>query len=65
MLGNCEYVGSFVNNKKHGNGVLKWKEGGRYEGELEFDLQKGKGRLYDADGKLVRTGNWKHNQMVP
>lgn len=64
MTASCTYEGEFLNDKKHGKGVLVWREGGKYEGEFQMDMKNGEGKLYDADGRLVRVGKWKHNEMV-
>ena len=32
--GNLTYTGSFVNGKYHGNGVMEYQNGDKYEGEF-------------------------------
>jgi len=40
-----EYVGNFVNGKRHGYGILQWKDGCVYAGEWMNDVQRGWGKL--------------------
>ncbi len=38
-----KYVGWWINNKKHGNGILTCPNGDKYEGEFIEDKKHGKG----------------------
>ncbi|XP_057406300.1 MORN repeat-containing protein 1 isoform X2 [Balaenoptera acutorostrata] len=50
LTGNT-YTGQFVLGEPQGHGVMKYKAGGRYEGELFRGLREGRGHLADADGQ--------------
>jgi hypothetical protein len=39
--------GSFLNGKRHGNGIFISSKGAKYEGEWFDDLRHGQGTLYD------------------
>ena len=41
----------------HGNGVLTWKDGRRYEGSFENDKKHGYGIHYKANGQRYE-GEW-------
>lgn len=45
------YEGGFVNGKKHGFGVYKWRDGSVYEGWYSEDKKEGHGRFTNSDGK--------------
>uniref|UniRef100_A0A8C6BW34 MORN repeat containing 1 n=1 Tax=Monodon monoceros TaxID=40151 RepID=A0A8C6BW34_MONMO len=51
LTGNT-YTGQFVLGEPQGHGVMKYKAGGRYEGELSCSLREGQGNLVDADGQV-------------
>jgi hypothetical protein len=44
-------VGEFKNDKGHGKGELKWKNGDRYVGKYENDKTHGEGVFYWKDGR--------------
>jgi len=48
--GHFVYQGDFVMNKKHGQGVLTWPNGGQYKGEFVDDKFHGKGTMTWTDG---------------
>ena len=37
------YMGTFINGKRHGKGVMRYRNGRQYEGYWERDLRDGKG----------------------
>jgi len=53
------YNGSFIENKKSGEGFLLMPNGDRYEGEFLLDLFNGKGVIIYANGK-EEQGRWKN-----
>jgi len=57
-----EYFGEFVNNRKHGKGVLRRNNGDKYEGEFARGLYHGRGTLSLAEHKVAgRTViGWKY-----
>ena len=38
----------------HGNGVLTWPDGRRYQGEYQNDKKHGYGEFYWNDGKIYK-----------
>jgi hypothetical protein len=42
----------------HGAGILKWKDGKRYEGEFVNDKREGNGTFIWADGRRY-IGGWR------
>lgn len=40
---NEEYIGDWKNNKKNGNGKIKYKNGDEYEGQFKNNKKEGKG----------------------
>lgn len=38
----------------HGNGVLIWPDGRRYQGEYQNDKKHGYGEFYWKDGKIYK-----------
>jgi hypothetical protein len=42
---------------KEGFGIYTYSDGSRYEGEWSNGLQHGKGKIVDANGKIVK-GVW-------
>ena len=37
------YIGTIINGKRHGKGIIKYKTGRQYEGYWDRDLRDGKG----------------------
>ena len=52
------YTGQLVNGKRHGNGVMEYPNGNKYEGEWKDDKQNGKGVYSNANGGKY-DGEWK------
>ena len=46
----CEYEGFFKENKIEGNGIMKWKNGNMYQGEIKNGKMNGRGRFIPKDG---------------
>ena len=38
----------------HGEGVFKWKEGNKYQGEFKNDLKHGYGEFYWPDNRAYK-----------
>ena len=58
------YVGEFVNGKWHGTGAYTYMHGGQYVGEFRDGVFAGDGIVYDADGKVSRSGKWINGRLV-
>ena len=56
------YIGTFLNGKKHGIGVYKWKDKSSYEGEWTNNYINGYGKYIYSDGS-VYNGAWYYNRM--
>ena len=46
----CEYEGFFKNNQIEGNGLMKWRNGNMYQGEMKNGKMNGRGRFIPKDG---------------
>jgi hypothetical protein len=55
--GRC-YVGQYVLDKKHGEGVFRWPDGREYRGSWRQGKQDGVGVFLSQNGQL-RQGLWK------
>ena len=55
-----DYVGSFVNDQKHGWGIMTCSDGNVYEGEFEHDKRHGRGVMVYSDGSKY-VGEFAHN----
>ena len=56
-----KYTGGFVAGKRQGRGVLRFKNGGYYEGEWAKDVYEGRGRYVSAGG--VYEGTFKAGEL--
>ena len=58
------YVGKYDKSEGHRieYGVMKYADGGKYEGNWEKDLRHGKGNIIFSNGDKY-IGNWKNNNM--
>ena len=56
------YEGTFLNGKKEGKGIILYKNGLKYEGEIKNNLHNGFGRLIKSE-KEVFIGEWKDGKM--
>jgi len=57
-----EYVGNFFNGRRHGYGILQWKDGCVYAGEWASDTQNGWGKLRFGERDVLNResyeGEW-------
>lgn len=53
------YTGTFFQGQPHGKGILQYKSGDRYDGEVAKSQLNGFGTLILADGQ-EKTGNWEN-----
>lgn len=56
-----KYEGEIINDKRHGQGTMKYSNGDIYEGEWKEDHQNGKGTFKSHDG-IFYTGEFKNNE---
>ena len=59
----CEYEGTFRQNNIEGNGIMKWKNGNMYQGEIKNGKMNGRGRFIPKDGIPI-DGVFKDNVKV-
>ena len=59
----CEYEGTFRQNNIEGNGIMKWKNGNMYQGEMKNGKMNGRGRFIPKDGIPI-DGVFKDNVKV-
>ena len=56
------YIGTFKDDLYHGQGVLCWKNGQRYEGAWHSGERNGFGTLFAHDGSIIYQGIWAKNE---
>lgn len=56
-----EYNGEWQNGLRHGEGILKYKNGSIYEGQWAYGQKSGKGKMTYASGNYY-DGEWKNNK---
>jgi hypothetical protein len=57
------YIGTKLNDKKHGQGALTLANGSKYDGDWKDDLMSGLGKLYYDSGKLAYKGGFFMNKV--
>eukprot|EP00163_Fabomonas_tropica_P028242 TRINITY_DN570_c0_g4_i1.p1 TRINITY_DN570_c0_g4~~TRINITY_DN570_c0_g4_i1.p1 ORF type:complete len:364 (+),score=79.36 TRINITY_DN570_c0_g4_i1:370-1461(+) len=60
-----EYTGEWLNNCKHGKGVMIYKNGDKYDGFWEQDRRHGQGSFFVKRGARLRlqyTGEWQDDK---
>jgi eukaryotic-like serine/threonine-protein kinase len=57
------YIGEYVNDKYHGLGKIKWKDGSEYRGNFKEDKCDGQGILQLADGS-IKSGIWQNGDLL-
>jgi hypothetical protein len=64
LTGNTEsYTGEFVDDQYQGEGVYRWPDGRRYEGEFYANDKHGRGRFYyEAGTSLPQV--WRYGKLV-
>lgn len=57
-----KYVGEWKNDKKHGKGVMEYKNGNKYEGSFFEGSITGKGTLNynESDSRIKYEGDWQN-----
>ena len=56
------FEGKFVDDYKHGMGVLYLVNGERYMGSFKEDMISGEGQFYTLDNNII-NGNWVENKL--
>jgi hypothetical protein len=56
------FEGSFLDNKKHGLGVISYADGRIFDGTFQLDRRMGKGRMIYVDGSTY-WGNWSNDSL--
>lgn len=56
------YEGMFLDGKKDGKGLILYKNGAKYEGEIKNNLHNGFGKLTQLDGEIF-IGQWKNGKI--
>jgi hypothetical protein len=59
-----QYEGEWKENRKHGYGRRTEKDGSYYEGYFAVNEKNGHGIEVDANGCILREGNWEKGQFV-
>ena len=59
-----KYTGQFKNGRKHGSGVLIYKDGKKYSGKWKNGIKHGKFIYYNKDGKLSGEAVYKNGNRV-
>lgn len=62
-LANCRYEGLWENNTWK-RGTLVYADGSKYIGDFSDIKRHGQGKLYDAYGTLVKSGEWVNDKLV-
>ena len=58
------YNGDFINGKLNGKGIFRQSDGRFYEGDFVNNEIHGQGTTYDANGKILKKGQWEHSKFV-
>ena len=56
------YIGSWLDDKKHGHGTFTFPDGSKYEGEFK-NGEDGAGVFTDVTG-VTRKGNWSEGDFT-
>lgn len=48
---------------RHGDGVFYYQDGGKYEGQWNYNRMEGKGCLFYQSGRLAYDGQWLNDQF--
>lgn len=62
-LANCKFTGQWKNNNWK-NGTLTYADGGKYVGDFKGIKRQGKGKLYDRNGQIVKSGEWHDDRLI-
>lgn len=52
------YFGEWIEDTRHGKGIMNWSDGSKFEGYFKFNKANGRGRLINANGEIYE-GDWK------
>jgi hypothetical protein len=54
------YEGEFEDGFKHGQGIYRYTNKLRYEGDYHYNKREGTGRLFDSNNRLAYEGEFKN-----
>jgi hypothetical protein len=57
-----KYYGQFRDGLPHGKGTYTWQDGTYYEGQWQYGMKEGKGKLVSKDSSL--SGYWRSDKYV-
>ncbi len=60
----ARFVGQIDNGLFHGDGKYYFKDGRSYDGQFKFGKFDGRGVLYAANGKVIKSGSWRDGQFL-
>lgn len=55
------YQGEWLQNFRHGRGIMKWPDGAVYEGDWDYGMAFGQGKFQHIDGDIYE-GHWSNNK---
>lgn len=58
------YDGTWLKDKRHGEGLFVRPDGNRYEGTWAKDLKHGRGKFFHLDSGQVQEGVWQEEFCV-
>ena len=59
-----QYIGQYLNDKRHGKGILKKANGDRFEGMWKDDVEDGLGEIIYANGDKKKIGKWENGTII-
>jgi serine/threonine protein kinase len=58
------FVGDIIDDKYNGKGTYTFASGTKYVGEYRDGKRNGTGTEYDANGAVIRTGQWRDGELL-
>lgn len=59
-----KYMGSYLDDKKHGQGEFEWADGRKYNGAWENGKQHGEGQFLNPKDQVWKKGKWNEGTRV-
>jgi hypothetical protein len=57
------YYGELLHGVPHGNGVWKYRNGTKFEGNFKNGIRWGHGKLFDSNNSIIHEGNYVDNKL--